>query len=392
MADPFPGPLAPANRDNPYPCYRWLQQEHPVYHDAEGGYWALSRYADVVAAARNYPLFSSAGGIGPGFQRGVVLLAIDPPQHTRLRKLLTRSFQPAVIEALAPRIAAICHELIDASAVARGTFDLMEDFALPLPMIAIAQLLGLDPARRSEYRDWSNALVGSLSRPDSVEARHAYMRMRPAFLSCVAAAVRDREYEPRQDLISLMVQVREDGDQLTAPEIAFSCELFLAAGNETTSSVMGNAALLLATYPDEARRVVQQPDLIPSLIEEVIRFDGPVQATFRSTTAPVSIHGTEIPSGARVALLWAAANRDPAVFVEPDRFLASRSPNPHVGFGQGIHHCIGAPLARLEARVAARVLIERFSRLEPDLAQATRDYSTPLFRRLKTLPMSFTLN
>jgi cytochrome P450 len=174
LPDPFPGPLSPEIRDDPYPCYRWLLDDRPVYHDPRAGYWALSRHADVVAAARDYQTFSSAEGIGLTPSKGRTIMSTDPPDHTRLRKLMTRAFQPAVVEALAPRVEAICHELIDGSAVARGTFDLIEDFAFPLPVIVIAELLGLDPKRRDEYRRWSRALVDMFSNPTSLAALHAY--------------------------------------------------------------------------------------------------------------------------------------------------------------------------------------------------------------------------
>ena len=363
-----------------------------MYHDPVVGYWALSRYADVTAAARNFTDFSSAHGAGMSKRKGETMLASDPPNHTRLRKLVSHAFKPGVIEALAPRINAICHELIDSSAVARGCFELVDDFAAPLPVIVIADLLGFDPARRDDYRRWSRALIEVFSNPDSLQAQWNYRRTGPEFFAYLAEVGQARMRSPRDDLISLLIQAREERDALSVNEIAFSCELFLAAGNETTTSLIGNAALALAANPGEAKQVINNSELIPSLIEEAIRFDPPVQADFRTTTARVTVDGVEIPSGAKVALLWAAANRDPEVFAEPDRFLVTRTPNPHVGFGNGIHYCLGAPLARLQARIAATVLLERFRHLAPNPAfPAERNDATSLFRGLRRLPMSFEL-
>lgn len=390
MPDPFPGPLSPEVRENPYPCFRWMQSERPVYYTPQGRYWALSRYADVMAAARNYSAFSSAQGTGLARTKGRTIISNDPPDHTRLRKLVNHAFQAGAVEALAPRMAQICHELIDSSAAARGSFDLIQDFAVPLPLMVIAELLGFDPARYDDYQKWSNTVSEFFSNPGSPDALRQYRQDAPAFFSYLREVAEARRHAPRGDLISLMIQAREERDALTVNEIASTCEFFLAAGNETTTGLIGNAALALAANPSEAAQVVKNPALIPSLIEETARFDTPFQADFRTTTTAVTLHGVEIPIGAKVALLWAAANRDPEVFADPDRFMVTRSPNPHLGFGHGIHYCIGAPLARLEARVAATVLLERFSHLAPDPnSPAVRRSTTPLLRGLRSLPMCF---
>ena len=317
-------------------------ETHPVFHDAENGYWVLSRYADVAAAARNYADFSSAQGIGPAKLQGMAMVSSDPPNHTRLRALVSRAFQPGVVEALAPAIEKTCHRLIDESAVARGSFDLMEDFALPLPIIIIAELLGLDPARYPDYKRWTRSLVASLGNPASREAQTNYEATVREFFTYLIAVGQERLRSPRQDLISLLIQARVERDALTPLEIGYSCELFLAAGTETTGSLIGNAALALAAHPDQAAQVANNPELIPSLIEEAIRYDGPFRGDFRTTTRAVSLHGVEIPAGAKVALLIGSANRDPEVFPDPGRFLVTRSPNPHLGFGHGIHVLFGS--------------------------------------------------
>jgi cytochrome P450 len=388
----MPGPFSLEIQNDPYPYDRWLRENHPVYHDAENGYWVISRYADVVAAARNHADFSSAHGIGPAKLKGMAMVSTDPPDHTRLRALVTRAFQPGVIEALAPGIEKTCHRLIDASAAARGSFDLMEDFAFPLPIIVIAELLGLDPARYEDYKRWTRSLVASLANPDSSVAQREYAHCVREFFACLYSIGQDRLRSPRKDLISLLIQARVERDALTPIEIGYACELFLAAGTETTSSLIGNAALTLAAHPEQAALVLENPGLMPSLIEEAIRYDGPFRGDFRTTTRALSLHGIEIPKGAKVALLLASANRDSQVFSEPDRFLVTRHPNPHLGFGHGIHYCLGAPLARLEARVAAQVLQQRFRYLAPNPDKPpVRDYTVPMLRQLRSLPMTFIL-
>ncbi len=363
-----------------------------MYYNAAENYWALSRYADVSAAARNHADFSSAQGIGPSKISALSMITSDPPHHTRLRVLVTRAFQAGVIEALAPRIESIANELIDASALARGSFDLMQDFAIPLPIRVIAELLGFDPARYSDYSRWSQALVGILSNPESPECIDRYTltsREMLAYLSQVGIA---RYRAPGKDLLSLLIQARAERDALSPAEIVQTCELFLSAGSETTAALIGNTALALAAYPQEAAQVLQNTALIPSMIEEALRYCGPFLADFRTTTRPVILHGIEIPRGAKVALLLGAANRDPEAFPEPERFLATRSPNAHLAFGTGIHYCLGAPLARLEARIVASVLPKRFHRLALDPeSPPVWNRTSSFMRKLDRLPMFFEL-
>ena len=351
------GPFDPAIRADPYPYYRWLREHQPVFHNPRKGFYALSRYADVLAAARNHDLFSSAAGVGPNRIDGQTLISTDPPRHTRLRKAVHAAFTPGAVERLAPRIRAIIAELLD-PVMERGAFDLIADVAHPLPVIVIAEIIGIEPARRADFRRWSNAFVENAAGTAAPGAYASAAREFGAYLLTVAAA---RRVEPRDDLISHLVA--DDGG-LDLAELYYLVELLLAAGNETTTNLAGNAALALARFPDQWRLAARRPILLPALIEEAARFDAPIQALFRTTTAAVELHGVAIPAGAKVALLWGAANRDPELFPAPDVFDLTRSPNPHLAFGSGIHYCIGAPLARFELRLLAEALLERFATLE----------------------------
>jgi cytochrome P450 len=376
------GPFDPAIRADPYPFYRWLRERQPVFHNPRKGIYALSRYADVLAAARNHELFSSAAGVGPNRIDGQTLISTDPPRHTRLRKAVHAAFTPGAVERLAPRIRAIIGELLD-PLMHRGSFDLIADVAHPLPVIVIAEIIGIEPARRADFRRWSNAFVENAAGIAAPGAYAAAVREFGAYLVTVAAA---RRAEPREDLISHLLS---DDGRLEPAELYYLIELLLAAGNETTTNLAGNAALALARFPDQWRQAAAHPALLPALIEEAARFDAPIQALFRTTTAAVELHGHVVPAGAKVALLWGAANRDPEVFSHPDTFDLARSPNPHLAFGSGIHYCIGAPLARLELRLLAEALLERFASLEIEPGHIPSYRPIAMIRGPLSVPLRF---
>jgi cytochrome P450 len=378
-------PQSPEFLADPYPSYAWLRAGHGVYHDERSDLWVLSRYADVLNALRDHQTFSSARGGGPGgYEIPRMLISTDPPDHTLLRSLVSKAFQPRMVAALEPRIRQIAAELVDAVAE-RGSFDLVQDLSAPLPIIVIAELLGVEPERRHDFQRWSNAFVGLGDEALTLERATSMTQ----FSSYFAEKIEARRRERRDDLISDLVAAHEDREALSTQDILVFCMLLLVAGNETTTNLLANSALALDRNPEQAARLRAEPSLIPSMIEEALRYDSPVQGFFRRTTRAVEIGGTSLPEDARVGVLYASANRDEEQFPQADRFLIDRSPNNHVAFGYGIHFCLGAPLARLEAKIVWETLLARLPnlRLDPD-APPVRIQNF-LLRGLRRLPVLF---
>lgn len=371
--------------DDPYPHYAQLRDHAPVHFVDELDLWIVTRYDDVAHILHDPDTFSSAQGMGQLMAGGVgrnrvdaremfqmdlsalrVLIATDPPDHTRLRRLLSRAFTPRAISDLEPHLRDICNTLVDdlIAATQRGEGDLVAQVAFPFPVIVIAELLGIPPERRDDFKRWSDALVGALS--GSWQPAEAQQTLGEMFMY-LAEVVERRRTEPGSDLISRLVATSDadDPDALTAPEITLFAILLLVAGNETTTNLIGNGAAALAAHPDQADVLDQHPELLPAAIEEVLRWDAPVQGLFRATTRPVTIADVDLPAGAMLLASFAAANRDPRHFPDPDHFDITRRPGDHLAFGHGIHYCLGASLARMEARILGETLQQRNLSLHP---------------------------
>jgi cytochrome P450 len=385
-------PFAAEVKENPYPYYARLRAEAPAYQVEPFGFWVISRYEDVVHVLRSPQLFSSSA-MGTGMLMGgyegpqvSTVIGSDPPEHTRLRGVVNRAFTPQRIAGFEPRISEITDELLGA-VQDRGEFDLVEDFAIPLPVTVIAELLGVEPSRRRDFKRWSNAIVGAMGARTETERERRHQDMGD-FREYFAEAIEARRTEPTDDLIGTLVRA-EEGDQRLTPEevLAFSV-ILLIAGNETTTNLIGNAVLALLEHPDQLAKVLADPSRIPDLVEEALRYDAPVQGLFRRASQDVELAGATIPAGAIVMPLYASANRDERRFPDPDRFDVTRDAQGHLAFGYGIHFCLGAPLARLEARVALEALLSRFQNLARTNERVERVDSFFL-RGPKSLPLSF---
>ncbi|MCI0776945.1 MAG: cytochrome P450 [Chloroflexi bacterium] len=379
-------PLLPEVRENPYPYYAELRRDHPVYPLGEQGAVVVSRYEDVAFVLRSHEHFSS-GAMGSLAGSGEMLIGSDPPGHTRLRSLVNRAFTPAMVAALEPRIREVAAELLD-RAGSRGEMDLVSELANPLPVTIIAEILGVDSALRDDFKRWSHSTVsGSAGSQASDDERARAAKDRQEFSDYFLQAIEERRREPRDDLISALVRAEDEEHALTADEVLAFTQLLLIAGNETTTNLIGNMVLALLEHPEQLQRVLDDRSLIPNTVEEALRYDSPVQFLFRTAAHDVELAGTAIKQGTVVLPLYASANRDERKFPDPDRFDVTRNAQGHLAFGYGIHFCLGAPLARLEAKVALEELLARFPRLSRK-SDAVDRLDSFFLRGLKELPLT----
>jgi cytochrome P450 len=395
-------PLAPAFRSDPHPQYRRLRERDPVHRSFIAGGWALSRFHDVEAVLRD-PRFSSDDRSWSRFERirrrnvkaGVweeegfkpSLLRLDPPDHTRLRRLVTKAFTPRAIAALEPRVEKLVSELLDAAASA-GALDVIRDLAYPLPVIVIAELLGVPSSDLARFKHWSDELVRSIGVSTLDDLRRA-RRASEELAAYFAGIAEERRREPREDLISALLVAEEAGEQLSMDEVFSTCTLLLVAGNETTTNLIGNGVVALLRHPQELARLREDPACIGNAVEEMLRFDGPVQLTSRFPLEDVEWpSGHTFRKGQQVLLMIAAANRDPEANPDPERFDVARPEVRHLAFGHGAHFCLGAALARLEARHAVGALVGRFPGLRGDTDRLEWGDNT-ILRGPRSLPVRF---
>ncbi|MCV7195771.1 cytochrome P450 [Mycobacterium angelicum] len=384
--DPFDAGI----QNDPYPIYRQLRDEAPVYRAVDSCTWVLSRHEDVVGALLDHHSYSSVDGIfptppGSTFHESLLpmMILMDPPRHDQLRALVSKAFTPRRIAALNSGIEDLADRLSDCLDHGAGSADFVSEFAAVLPAMVIADLLGVPREDRDQFRQWSNTMVQSNpARGETGDGLAAAACIYEYFTGFLA----ERRRQPRGDLMSALVCAEIDGKRLSDDELLGFCLLLLIAGHETTSNLLGNAAVILANHRHIRHRMAADNSLLGPAVEELLRYDSPAQGLSRTLTRDVALHGVTMSSGDSVLLLFGSANRDERVFRDPDVFDIGRKPEHQVAFGRGVHFCLGASLARMEARIALRALLARVPNWEVDLVHAQRLRSGPI-RGYLSLPI-----
>jgi pimeloyl-[acyl-carrier protein] synthase len=393
----------PEVRADPYPFYAQLRSQDPVHWDEAMGFWVLTRYADIASVYAD-ARFSRAQGLRRGFERlpeseqriaepvygtfSKTMFYADPPYHTRLRGLVNNAFTPHAVEQMRPYVQQMVDSLLS-DVQSQGEMDAIHDLAHPLPILVVSQMLGLPSEERARFKQWSDdlfAILGSVPHaPESMEHASRSLAELTDYLTTLSHS---RRQQPQNDLLSALVGVVDEGERLTQEELIANVTILLSAGHETTSNLIGNGLLALVRNPDQMQKLREKPKFISSAIEEMMRYDNPVQIAYRSAAEDVEIGGKFIRKGQLVNSVLAAGNRDPERFSEPDRFDISRDEGRHLGFGLGIHFCIGAPLVRLEAQIAFSTILRRFPKLH--LATENLEWQEhSIFRGVKSLPLVF---
>jgi cytochrome P450 len=367
-------PTTAAFQANLHEIYRELRDEHPMYVDSNGTH-VLSRFVDVWNAVHAWDVFSS-DHVAEAAEQLPSMIYMDPPRHSELRALVSRAFTPKRVADLEPRIREVARGLLDDIS---SPFDVAQRYAAPLPSIVMSELIGVPEEHRESFRTWTEAFI-EVTGPEDIASRVENIYV------LFATLLEDRRRRPANDLMSALLAAEVDGTRLTDDELVGFCFLLLIAGNDTTTTLIGNGTELLARHSDQRAELVADPELIPAAVEEMVRIESPTQALPRTTMRDVELHDTIIPAGSRVMLLWGAANLDHREFPEPDRFDIHRHIKRHLGFGHGIHFCIGASLARLEARVAFEELVRRMPRYE--LVNQPERFVSNWARAWRTLPVT----
>jgi cytochrome P450 len=390
-------------RETTHETYAQMRRDTPVHRqpglDGETPIWFVTRYDDVVSVLLDERfVVDPALALTPeelekrddfiGDERvGQNLLTRDGDDHRRLRRLVSKAFTSRMVEQMRPRIEALANELLDGTE-GRGSMDLVDDYAFPLPIIVIAELLGIPAEDRDRFRTWSNTFVLPALTPELQEQAQIHTNEFVAYLDELFAA---RRADPQEDLVSALVQAEEAGDRLSENELYSMAVLLIVAGHETTVSLITNSVLALLTHPDALTEVRSDPTLLPAAVEELLRFDSPVERGItRWATDEVELGGHTIARGDLVIPVIGSANRDPGRFTDADALDLQREDTKHVGFGRGIHYCLGAPLARLEAEIALRTLFDRLPNLRLAIAEDDLYWRPiPIFRSLASLPVAW---
>ncbi len=370
--------LSPFGLD-PFPWYKLMRESAPVYHDPRRGNWSVFSYNDVQRVLSEHSVFSSQFN-DPGQPLDASMISMDPPRHRQMRSLVTLAFTPRTIARLEPRISEIVNELLD-SVAPQGQMDVINDLSYPLPVIVIAELLGIPLEDRERFKLWSDQFVGAApsSGNDPQEEMSDYFKW----------VIEQRRKEPEDDLISALLAAQIDGKHLTEQELLGFCVLLLVAGNETTMHLIGNAIWCFDDHPAAWAELRANPTLLPDAVEEVLRYRSPVKLMFRITAQDTRIGDKDIPAGTGVTAWIGSADRDEAQFPNAETFDIHRTPNRHLAFGHGIHFCLGAPLARLESKIALGIMLQRFSNIQRDRDIELEPVSAFILHGLKHMPVVF---
>ncbi len=379
MSDFYFNPFDPDFRANPYPHFPALLDGPPRQLNLFMPTTVIARYDDVVAVLHDHERFTVRRPEIPSRERidvfggAPTILTADPPVHSRLRKLVSKAFTPRRVRELEPRIRKITADLLG-DVKGSSEMEAMAALANPLPVIVIAELLGVSAADHAKFKRWSNDLISSFGQESMSGPSAAGLAAKDNLRGYLADAIKQRSASPADDLISALVTARDEADALSENELLAFVVLLLLAGNETTTNLIGNGLLALCRSPEQQQRLRENRELLPKAIEEMLRYDPPVQMTVRVPTVDANVGGTDLAAGSVAFILLAAANRDPSHFPTPEQFDVARDPNHHVSFGEGIHFCLGAPLARLEGAIAIESMLEKYPRLQLANPQAKMEY------------------
>jgi len=380
---------------DPFPVYDWLRTNAPVYRDEKNSLWIISKYADVAYVSKNPKLFCSRFGVTPDADVQISIVTMDDPRHTKLRSIISRGFTPRMVATLEPSMRRIVRECIDAIAD-KGECDFVSELAVPVPLLVIAEMIGIPHEDRQAFWHWSDTMIlaaGQQNNPEILEkASMAFLE----YAEYLQRIFEDRRKHPKEDLVSILVAAQDDGtlaadgENLSNDELLMFMTLLLVAGNETTRNGMSGGMLVLSEHPEEYRRLRDNPQLLPSAVEEVLRWVAPIVGFRRTATQDTELRGQTIREGDKVLMLYQSANRDDEVFDEPNRFRVDRQPNDHLAFGIGTHFCLGANLARIELRILFEELIRRLPDIRVVPGAKPVRVPSPLVRGIASLPVEFT--
>ncbi|HUN44006.1 MAG TPA: cytochrome P450 [Acetobacteraceae bacterium] len=389
--------MDPTFRECPHDPLDRLRSVAPVHRDQQFARWFLTRFEDIKTVVSTRGLSVDPRKTLPGsYSRRLLIgdasvetvqlsmLHLDDPDHKRIRGLVTQAFNQRAVDASEPRIQAIADQLLDAVA-ARDTFDVIAEYASPLPIMVIAEMLGVDDADLARFKSWSDAQAQVLNPARSSEQSEALKDSSQALEDYFLRMIEYRRRNPGRDIISGLVAAQADGDRLTEREIVITCNLLLVAGNLTTTDLIGNGVLALLQHPDQLAKLQARPAMVSQAIEEILRYDPPVAQTTRIATAPLTIGDAAVQPGEPITLSLLAASHDPALHHDPHCFDIERADTTHLAFGGGVHYCLGAPLARAEARIAISALLRRFPRLRLDAAHDVVRKGVPVFNGVEAL-------